>query len=529
MAYSALIDDLEKQFAENPRRVFARLANEYRKAGDLERAIAYCRAHIPTAPSYISGYIVLGQALYESQRFEEARQAFETALNLDPENLIALRQLGDIARQNGDNESARAWYQRLLEVDPQNDEIVAHLNSLAPRPRADAAGWWPSDNAIGWHGVMQSGAADVPATDNSYGAPAPEAPAASQPQAELAAGAIGHGDGIAEHEPLDQYLSDAELFAPETYLPLSDPADQHAPTIDALAPDTDAADSAGLEREEPAPFMSDDMAVFARDSYDNFGNVDLAPNESEGDAETAGVDAAGETHAVAPMYDPTIGRQVDFAARESQAPAFVTETMADLYLQQGFTGEAIAIYRQLVDENPDDDSLRRRLTEVERLAVPSSSALESEASATPDVRRSNVRRVFSGLAARRAPRRADGNGSSNGADAPAAAGMFGETQVSPADDSAAKRLAGAFSEQYREPSTSRSSLQMLFGDSVEISDDAPPGHAPESATVSFDEFFAGAPPREERSAAAPGTDDQSETSIKTDLDTFHAWLGGLKQ
>ena len=147
MANSALIEDLRKQFAENPRRVFARLANEYRKSGDLDVAIEICRAHVPLQPTYISGYIVLGQALFERGQPDEARSTFETALTLDPENLIALRQLGDIARTTGDLDAARGWYHKLLEVDPQNDEITAQLEALdapahstsSPTPAAPAA------------------------------------------------------------------------------------------------------------------------------------------------------------------------------------------------------------------------------------------------------------------------------------------------------------------------------------------------------------------------------------------------------
>ncbi|MEO7040614.1 MAG: tetratricopeptide repeat protein, partial [Gemmatimonadaceae bacterium] len=130
MANSALIEDLRKQFAENPRRVFARLANEYRKSGDLDVAIEICRAHVPLQPTYISGYIVLGQALFERGQPDEARSTFETALSLDPENLIALRQLGDIARASGDLDAARGWYHKLLEVDPQNEDISAQLEAL---------------------------------------------------------------------------------------------------------------------------------------------------------------------------------------------------------------------------------------------------------------------------------------------------------------------------------------------------------------------------------------------------------------
>ena len=49
MASSARIEELEKKFNENPRRYFAPLANEYRKAGDVQQAIAICRDVCPAA------------------------------------------------------------------------------------------------------------------------------------------------------------------------------------------------------------------------------------------------------------------------------------------------------------------------------------------------------------------------------------------------------------------------------------------------------------------------------------------------
>src|SRR5215831_14186379 len=124
MASSARIDELRKKFDENPRRYFAPLANEYRKSGDPEQAIFICQEYLPQQPGHMSGHIVYGQALFELSRFEESRAVFETALSLDPENLIALRHLGDIARQAGDMSAARIWYHRVLEADPRNDEIA---------------------------------------------------------------------------------------------------------------------------------------------------------------------------------------------------------------------------------------------------------------------------------------------------------------------------------------------------------------------------------------------------------------------
>src|SRR5215210_2996956 len=130
MASSDRIDELKQKFDENPRRYFAPLANEFRKGGDLDQAILICQEFLPQQPGHMSGHIVYGQALYESGRLDEARGVFETALSLDPENLIALRHLGDIAGRQGDPATARRWYERVLEADPRNDEIQGLLAGL---------------------------------------------------------------------------------------------------------------------------------------------------------------------------------------------------------------------------------------------------------------------------------------------------------------------------------------------------------------------------------------------------------------
>lgn len=146
MSTAARIEELRKKFDENPRRYFAPLANELRKAGDLTQAIALCREHLPKQPGHMSGYIVFGQALFESGDLDEARTVFEQALDLDPENLIALHHLGHIARQQGDTAAARRWYERALDADPRNDDIAKHLAMLAtpirPQPAVPTPATW---------------------------------------------------------------------------------------------------------------------------------------------------------------------------------------------------------------------------------------------------------------------------------------------------------------------------------------------------------------------------------------------------
>ncbi|MEY4609067.1 MAG: hypothetical protein RL625_1284, partial [Gemmatimonadota bacterium] len=61
---------------------------------------------------------------------------------------------------------------------------------------------------------------------------------------------------------------------------------------------------------------------------------------------------------VAPIADPV-----------PPPPIFVTETMAELYVQQGLPDHAAAIYRELTARAPGDDRLVARLAEVEALAA----------------------------------------------------------------------------------------------------------------------------------------------------------------
>lgn len=132
---SARLEELRTRFQENPRRYFAPYANELRKSGDATQAIAICRTHLTGQPGHVSGHIVLGQALHEAGESAEARQAFTSALELDPENFIALRTMGEISYANGELADARHWYERLLDADPRNTEVSQLLADLANVPQ----------------------------------------------------------------------------------------------------------------------------------------------------------------------------------------------------------------------------------------------------------------------------------------------------------------------------------------------------------------------------------------------------------
>src|SRR5688572_25194987 len=370
-ANTALIEDLLRQYAENPRRVFARLANELRKSGDYDRAIEICRGQIPQQPGYISGHIVLGQSLYDCGRLEEARQTFETALNLDPENLIALRHLGDIARQHGENDVARGWYRRLLEVDPQNDEVVAQLEAMG----ASARGTPITNQPI----VAEEFAPNVEIDELNL--PTVEAAPSLEAAASLAADLeVGEfqietkpSDAIAEHEPLE--IETADASAPAAGVEKAFPDLEQSLEVSGIGR-TDAADA---DRRTASPTSDESRST---------------PRSEVGDEPRDAVDA----------YYP----MVDVQATGPSPAAFVTETMAELYLQQGYVQEALDIYRQLAAQNPADDTLRERVRQLEQGARSSIgiAAISDEVVQAAHIRattrpRKTIRHFFAKLAMRR--------------------------------------------------------------------------------------------------------------------------------
>ena len=62
-----------------------------------------------------------------------------------------------------------------------------------------------------------------------------------------------------------------------------------------------------------------------------------------------------------------------------------TATLAEIYLAQGFHDQALKIYRELADEAPDNEVLRRRITGIELLKADTGTAPASADSAVIDV------------------------------------------------------------------------------------------------------------------------------------------------
>ena len=356
--------ELQEKFDENPRRYFAPLANEYRKGGQPKRAIEICRAHLAQMPGHMSGQIVFGQALFESGEWDEARTVFGRALALDPENLIALRSLGDMALQAGDTAQARTWYTRLLDADPKDSAVIALVSEI------DA-----------------TGVSAPPPAPQEIPAPAPDRvdqPVATAPEPEAAA-------------PVSEAAAPPpEPVAKEVEQPLG--LERHYPSEP--VPDVGSAEQLAAESGEAIAGITSsrrDDAGALEWSVQGFTPVYQQPPVKAETAPAQPEPAAAEPQAAAhepepaatesepvvaehqppatehhpPRAEPEPVRSAPAPAKEerafsgSSAEPFVNETMAQLYLQQGYRQLALKVYRQLSASRPHDQALRDRIAEIE--------------------------------------------------------------------------------------------------------------------------------------------------------------------
>ena len=162
-AESPRIDELRRRVQQDPASIaFAHLADEYRRAGDLQEAVKVCRAGLEHHPAYLLAHVTLGRALMELAEYPEARTEFEYVLRLAPDNLIALKGMEELQQKEGPA--------------PPN---------VAPVTRAPLKLRRSTDSAAADHGSSRDAPLGV-SVPEAASAPLPQAPVVPPPQAEVA-------------------------------------------------------------------------------------------------------------------------------------------------------------------------------------------------------------------------------------------------------------------------------------------------------------------------------------------------------
>ncbi|MBS0266078.1 MAG: tetratricopeptide repeat protein [Planctomycetes bacterium] len=106
------------------------LGRDSLRRNDAQTAVAHFQSTIQLHPGYTDAYLMLA-ALYQHQKqWELAEKHYLAALQVDPQNFVALLNLGIICRQTDRIPDARDYLQRCLTIDPQAPRALAELKLL---------------------------------------------------------------------------------------------------------------------------------------------------------------------------------------------------------------------------------------------------------------------------------------------------------------------------------------------------------------------------------------------------------------
>src|SRR3982751_2172991 len=119
------IEDLRRRVQKDPASIaFAQLAEELRRAGQLDDSVTTCRAGLALHPSYLSARVTLGRALLELNELDAAADELIVVLKNAPENLAAMKGLGEIHVRRGHDVDALAQFRAALAI-ARNDPDLA--------------------------------------------------------------------------------------------------------------------------------------------------------------------------------------------------------------------------------------------------------------------------------------------------------------------------------------------------------------------------------------------------------------------
>jgi tetratricopeptide (TPR) repeat protein len=381
------IDELRRRLERDPgSRLFAQLAEEYRKAGNHADAIRIARTGLAQHPSYPSARLTLGRALLDSGDAAGARAELETALRDAPDNILASRFLGQALEALGELDPALQQLQKTLKMAPGDRQLESQIVSLETRLRSPQA---PAVAPAG--GIPLSGDVTAPLPRPAPPAARPAAPAPAEAESEPLAPTIRihargepgpWGRGAPGPPPLPATAAPA-ASAPAGSPPIPPPASPLAIT-ERLPPSTSAV------------YESDIAPTLPTAQTPSFGPVDetatptlppgaVATEETVFEPEppllpevpplapeplpTWVPEPAPEPPPVLETPSPPDAPPVEATGVPDASP-FSSSTLAELYLKQGLVDRAVEVYRQLLAEEPENARARSRLAEIESAPPP---------------------------------------------------------------------------------------------------------------------------------------------------------------
>ena len=293
---------LTEKLTKDPKsRLFVPLAEEYLKVGMLDEAMMVLKDGMKIYPNSTSAKTTLGKIHADKGELAEAKAIFEQLITANPDNLLAHRRLAHIYQDDGDLERARVSCNAVLMANPKDPAMKSLMEEIESAKPAASV---PSDATSG-----------DDRTDTFL-------------------------------EPTSQTATKEKVDPPYQALP-KDPVGPKEATLEANI-------TQKIERDKGSPELKEEPVASSPPIQD----AKLAENPPEPSPQKIHPENPEGQVAESPEKSVATGQA-------SGQNDLTTEPLADLYIKQGFYDKGLEIYRRIIEQDPSNKSVRRKLDETE--------------------------------------------------------------------------------------------------------------------------------------------------------------------
>ena len=128
---SPILEKYLLKYEENPRsRVFAPLAESYRKLGLIKDALIVLKNGITHNPDYIMGYVGLAKCYDDTKKFEMVYSTLKPYVSSNRDNISMQKIFAKSCKKLSLNEEALDTYKYLLFMNPKDPEVAKNVSNL---------------------------------------------------------------------------------------------------------------------------------------------------------------------------------------------------------------------------------------------------------------------------------------------------------------------------------------------------------------------------------------------------------------
>jgi tetratricopeptide (TPR) repeat protein len=135
---SAFVERYQLLYEKDPTsKVFAPLAEAYRRMGLLDEAIDLAKSGVALHPHFASGRVALGKCYAQKGELEKAIEHLKAAVDLSPENLLAHQILAECFVKIKKPADALNEFKMVLFLNPDDDKVAQIVRKLEEALYAD--------------------------------------------------------------------------------------------------------------------------------------------------------------------------------------------------------------------------------------------------------------------------------------------------------------------------------------------------------------------------------------------------------